>query len=118
MPSQIDRRLYIERVLALYRLMPGTLGHIRRADRHLAAGLHDRGIALDIVFTALMLAAARRTFRSGEPLSPISSLHYIRPMIEELLVHPVAPDYIAYLSHKIAAIAPNFAAAAAAHQLS
>jgi len=98
--------------------MPGTSGHIRRSDRQLAGALHDRGISIDIVSTALLLALARRTFRSGEPLPPISSLHYIRPLIEELLVRPVAPDYLTYICRMIVAIAPNFAAAATAHQLS
>lgn len=118
MPPQVSRNLYVHRVLELYRLMPGTSGHIRRSDRQLAASLHDRGISIDIVSTALLLAAARRTFRSGEPLPPISSLHYIRPLIDELLVAPAAPDYVSYISRKLGTVAPNFAAAAAAHQLS
>ncbi len=118
MPPQIDRVLYVQRVLAIYRLMPGTTGRIRRADRQLAGSLHDRGISIDIVSAALLLAAARRTFRSGEPLPPISSLHYIRPLIDELVAHPTPPDYVIYLCRKLAPLAPNFAAAATAHQLS
>lgn len=116
-PPHLSRNLYVQRVIGLYRLMPGTTGHIRRSDRQLAGSLHDRGISLDIVSVALLLAAARRTFRSGEPLPPISSLHYIRPVIEELLVRPAIPDYISYICRKLAPIAPHFAAAATAHQL-
>lgn len=118
MPPQIDRVLYVQRVLGMYRLMPGTTGCIRRADRQLAASLHDRGISIDVVSAALLLAAARRTFRSGEPLPPISSLHYIRPLIDELLIDPAAPDYLSYICRKLVPVAPNFAAAAASHQLS
>lgn len=118
MPPRLSRNLYIQRVLELYRLMPGTAGHIRRSDRQLAGNLHDRGIAIEIVSAALLLAAARRTFRSGEPLPPISSLHYIRPLIDELLLDPAPPDYLSHICRKLVPVAPNFAAAAAAHQLS
>ncbi len=118
MPPQIDRVLYVQRVLALYRLMPGTSGRIRRADRQLAGSLHDRGISIDIVSAALLLAVARRTFRSGDPLPPISSLHYIRPLIDEVAAQPTPPDYVIYLCQKLEPFAPNFAAAAAPHQLS
>ena len=95
--------------------MPGTLGHTRRSDRQLASSLHDRGISIDIVSAALLLAAARRIFRSGDPLSPIATLHYITPVIEELLAQPAHPDYIDYLCRKLAPLAPNFATLA--HQL-
>lgn len=118
MPPHASRNLYIHRVLELYRLMPGTSGHIRRSDRQLAGILHDRGISIDVVSAALLLAAARRTFRSGDPLPPISSLHYIRPLIDELVAQPTPPDYVTYLCRKLAPLAPNFAAAATAHQLS
>ncbi|HUQ97804.1 MAG TPA: hypothetical protein VM166_00025 [Gemmatimonadaceae bacterium] len=116
MPAPLPRNLYIQHVLELYRLMPGTIGRIRRSDRHLAGSLHDRGIPIDIVTAALLLAAARRIFRSGEPLSPIASLHYIRPVIDELLAQSSDSDYVDYLCHKLASVAPDFATAA--HQLS
>jgi hypothetical protein len=96
--------------------MPGTTGHIRRSDRQLAGSLHDRGIPIDIVSAALLLAAARRIFRSGKPLSPIATLHYISPVIDELLAQSCDPDYIDYLCRKLAQVAPHFATAA--HQLS
>jgi len=115
-PAHLPRNLYVRRVLELYRLMPGTTGHIRRSDRQLAYTLHDRGISIDIVAAALLLAAARRIFRSGEPLSPIATLHYISPVIDELLAQPSHLDYIGYLCRKLAPQAPNFANAA--HQLS
>lgn len=116
MHAHLPRNLYIQRVLELYRLMPGTTGAIRRSDRQLASSLHDRGISIDIVAAALLLAAARRIFRSGKPLSPIATLHYIRPVIDELLAQSSDPDYIDYLCYKLASVAPDFATAA--HQLS
>jgi len=97
MPAPLSRNLYIQRVLELYRLMPGTRGHIRRYDHKLAGDLHDRGVSIDILAAAMLLVAARRTFRSGDPLPPISSLHYIRPVIDELLLDHPHPDYLSYL---------------------
>ncbi|MGZ5445929.1 MAG: hypothetical protein ACXW5U_27120 [Thermoanaerobaculia bacterium] len=117
-PAPLSRTLYIQRVLELYRLMPGTSGHIRRSDRQLAGNFHDRGVSFDIVGAAMLLAAARRTFRSGHPLPPISSLHYIRPLIDELLLDHPPPEYVRYLYCKLFPLAPHFAAAATAHQLS
>lgn len=115
MAADPSRHLYVQRILGVYRLMPGTTGHIGRTDRHLAGSLHDRGIPLGTVSAALLLAAARRIFRAGEPLSPIATLHYFRPVIEELLAQPAQPDYIHYLCDKLTPIAPDFVTAA--HQL-
>lgn len=115
MAADRSRHLYVQRILGMYRLMPGTSGHIRRTDRHLAGSLHDRGIPLRTVSTALLLTTARRIFRAGEPLSPIATLHYITPVIEELLAQPAHPTYIHYLCDKLTPIAPDFVTAA--HQL-
>jgi len=117
MSPTLDRVLFVQRVLGLYRLMPGTAGHIRRSDRQLACLLYHRGVPFPIVSAALLLATARRTFRSGQPLPPIASLHYLRPVIDELLDQPPDHSYLAYLSRKLAVIAPDFVAAVAAHQL-
>ena len=117
MPS-ISRRLYVQQVLDLYRLAPGTSGQLRRCDRQLAGALHDRGISLETVTAAIILAVARRTFRSGSapPLAPIATLHYIRPVIDELIAEPPEPGYLSYLRHKLATVAPELVAAAG-HQL-
>lgn len=115
---ELSQRQYVDRVLALYRLMPGVRSPVRRADRSFAAALFDRAVPLGLVSAALMLAVARRTFRSGEPLPPISSLHYIKPILEELLASPPPSDYIDYLAFKLRPIAPLFTAAASDHHLS
>jgi hypothetical protein len=60
----------------------------------------------------MLLAAARRILRAGDPLSPIASLHYIRPVIQELLAQPVDPDYIHYIYRKLAPFVPDFASLA------
>ena len=118
MSSPTSRRLYVQRVLDLYRLTPGTSGHLRRSDRQLAGQLYDRGISLEMVHAALILAVARRTFRSesAPPLAPIATLHYIRPVIDELIAQPPEPGYLSYLRYKLATVAPKLVAAGD-HQL-
>jgi len=113
MPSPISRRLYVQRALDLYRLAPGTTGYLRRSDRRLAGELYDRGVSLEMVYAAMILAVARRTFRSesAPPLAPIATLHYIRPLIDELIAEPPQPGYLSYIRYKLETVAPDFVAA-------
>ena len=113
MSSPTSRRLYVQRVLDLYRLTPGTTGHLRRSDRQLAGQLHDRGTSLEVVHAALLMAVARRTFRSAgaPPLAPIATLHYIRPVIDELIAEPPEPGYLSYIRYKLSGVAPGLAVA-------
>jgi HEAT repeat protein len=107
------RRQYAHRVLALYRLVPGQIGQLRRCDRLLALALHDQGVSFEIVAAALLLAVARRSFRSAsaQPLGPIATLHYFRPVIEEIMAQQPEPGYLEYLRHRLATTAPRFVAA-------
>lgn len=118
MPSPIPRRLFAQRVLDLYRLAPGTTGNLRRCDHHLAGELYDRGISLELIRNALLLAVARRTFRpQGAPsLAPIATLHYFRPVIDELIAEPPEPGYLSYIRYKLNSVAPGLVAANG-HQL-
>lgn len=102
------RQQYTQSVLDLYRRTPGTAGFARRADRRLAAALHDRQIPLHLVHAALLLAVARRDRRpyNAPPLPPIATLHYFLPIIDELLATPPDPDYILYLRQSLASRAP------------
>ncbi len=106
MPAPSDR--YRDRLLELYRHTPGTCGHIRHADRHLAATLEARGVSLQTVQAALLLAAARRAFRpaSALPLPRIASLHYFLPVIEEILASPPDAAYLDHLRRRLASLAP------------
>ena len=56
----MEQREYVRRLLEAYRATPGTCGAVRRPDRVLAAQLHERGVPLEAVENALVLAAARR----------------------------------------------------------
>ncbi len=111
--SRVARRDYVQSLLELYRLVPGQIGTLRRSDRKLAAQLHDQGVEIQIAAAALLLAVARRSFRSASaaPLGPIATLHYFQPVIAEIIAQPPEPGYLAYLRHKLASVAPRFAAA-------
>jgi hypothetical protein len=100
----MEQRDYVRRLLAAYRATPGTCGTARRPDRLLAAQLHQRGVPLEAVENALILAAARRLARPADapPLGTIRSLAYFSPVIEEVLSLPVSPEYFRYLRHRIA----------------
>lgn len=101
--DSLRREVYIQCVLSAYRETPGTAGTIRRADRLLAAQLHARGVPLQAVENALVLAAARRLIRPADapPLGTIRSLAYFTPLIDEVLELRVSPDYFRYLRSKI-----------------
>jgi hypothetical protein len=81
---------YVSVVLRLYRSTPGVLGHVRRADRELAAQLYSRRIPLFVIDRACVLAAARRIRHNAfsVPLPPIRSLHYFVPVIHEVIHRP------------------------------
>jgi hypothetical protein len=94
---------YIRKVLDAYRRTPGTTGAVRRNDRLLAAALYDRGVSITTVENALLLAASRRIFRplDAVPLQPIRSLHYLLPVIDEVLQLRIGQEYFRYLQFHI-----------------
>jgi hypothetical protein len=100
---------YIRRVLEAYRKTPGTMGTIRRPDRVVALQLCQHGISLSVIENAFVLAATRRLMRPADapPLSPVRSLAYFLPMIEEVIGLRVNPDYFEHLRHKLERIAPT-----------
>jgi len=104
----LNQQEYVCRVLDWYRCTPGTLGRVRSHDRVVAAELYRRKIPPSVVESALILAAARRTLRAEDapPLAPVRSLAYFLPVVEEVIVTPLAPDYVRYLRSKLAKYAP------------
>ena len=99
----MDQRDYVRRLLDAYRATPGTSGAVRRPDRMFAAQLYERGVSLETVENALVLAATRRMIRQpgAAPLGTIRSLAYFSPVIEEVLQMPVSTEYFHYLRHKL-----------------
>ena len=99
----MERHLYVKAVLDLYRRTPRTLGHARPEDRRLAGILYDRGVCLEQVAAALLLATVRRTFRPKDaaPLNPVRSLYYILPLLDEIRLSPPDPGYLRYLQSRL-----------------
>lgn len=99
----LDPQSYVHHVLGLFRAIPETRRRTRAPDRDLARRLHDRGVPLDTVAAAMILALARRRSRPSDApaLQPIASLHYFLPVIDELLTNPPDPNYLAYLQVRL-----------------
>ena len=99
----MEQREYVRQLLEAYRATPGTAGVVRRPDRVLAAQLHQRGVPLEAVENAFVLAAARRMIRpaGAAPLGAIRSLAYFSPVIEEVLQLQVGQEYFQHLRHKL-----------------
>jgi hypothetical protein len=104
----MEQREYVRQVLDAYRSTPGTAGVVRRADRLFAAQLYERGVPVNVVENALILAAARRSARPADapPLATIRSLAYFSPVIEEVLQLKVGPEYFQHLRNKLYRAAP------------
>ena len=93
---------YVNRVLDQYKRLPGTLGRVLRQDRKTALAFYRRGVALEVVQSAFVLALARRAFRTGgDDLEPIRCLQYLVPVVEELIREPPLPAYLDYLRNKL-----------------
>jgi hypothetical protein len=103
MSDAADPAAYIAAVLTLYVDLPDTPLRASVSDQWLARRFHDDGVPLHAVETALLLGSLRRLIRpAGVPrLSPIRSLAYFRPIIEELQAHPVPLGYLDYLRLKL-----------------
>ena len=99
----MEQHDYVRRILEAYRATPGTCGAVHRTDRLLATQLHQRGVPLEAVENALVLAAVRRIIRpdGAAPLGTIRSLAYFAPVIEEVLQLKVSQEYFQYLRHKL-----------------
>ena len=94
---------YVRAVRHLYLRLPHTSGRFSCSDRELAEDLHQRGIPIDIIRSALLLATARRLCRNpaNAPLPPVRSLHYFLPALDEILLQPLPHGYLQYLQSKI-----------------
>jgi hypothetical protein len=100
----MDPAQYIQRVLDAYRATPGACGVVRKPDRAFALRLFARGVPLEAVENALVLAAARRMARpaGAAPLGVIRSLAYFSPVIDEVLSTNVGAAYFQYLRERVA----------------
>ena len=103
---------YITSVVTLYLQMPDTPLRVSVSDQWLARHFLQDGVPLETVETALLLGSLRRLIRPAEAprLSPIRSLAYFRPLIEELCEHPAPENYREYLRLKLRQLAKTLPA--------
>jgi hypothetical protein len=94
---------YVAAVATLYVDLPDTPLRASVLDLRQARLWFDRGIPLELVETALLLASLRRTVRPADapPLPRVRSLAYFQPIIEELQNHPAPAGYLQYLRLKL-----------------
>jgi len=94
---------YIAAVLKTYLQLPETPPKPSLNDRKTAESLLTSGIPLATVESALLLATVRRLGRPSDspPLSPVRSLAYFLPVVQEFLDSPIADDYLGYLRMKV-----------------
>jgi hypothetical protein len=104
-----DPALYVAAVLTIYVDLPDTPLRASVPDQRQARLWFDRGVPLEVVETALLLACLRRSVRPVDvpPLPRIRSLAYFQPVIEELREHPVVGGYLQYLRLKLRGIVDN-----------
>ena len=95
--------LYVSAVLTLYVDLPDTPLRASVPDQRQARIWFERGVPLEVVETALLLACLRRKARPTDvpPLPRIRSLAYFQPVIEELREHPAPGGYLQYLRVKL-----------------
>jgi hypothetical protein len=104
--THLEAEPYVTWVIHAYLHLPDTPHRPRDHDHHLAAQLHQRGVPVAIIEAAFLLATLRRIHRppGATPLTPIRSLHYFLPVIEELLQSPPSSSYLRYLRGRVAKI--------------
>ena len=98
-------RDYVRAVLDCYLWLPGTSSVTSRHDRRCAQQLYRRGVPLEVVRSAMVVAVARRTFRRGGPLPRVRAVHYFLPVVEEMLESPCDPGYVQYLEQLLRRLA-------------
>src|SRR5437867_3376976 len=97
-----DAEQYVRTVLNLYQQLPETPALPSSRDRFHAHQLQQRGLPLTLIETAFLLGSLRRLLRPPEAsvLSPIHSLAYFEPVIEEVFNNPFPDPSFKFLGQK------------------
>jgi hypothetical protein len=103
MPHDPHPAAYVAAIVVCYLGLPETPMSATLQDHRQARRWHERGVPLELAESALLLASLRRLVRPADlpPLSPIRSLAYFQPVVDELQVHPMPPNYLDYLRLKL-----------------
>jgi hypothetical protein len=80
---------YVAAIIACYLELPETPILATLQDHRLARRWHEQDVPLNLAESALLLASLRRLIRPADlpPLSPIRSLAYFQPVVDELRIH-------------------------------
>jgi hypothetical protein len=107
--SDSDPAAYVAAIIACYLELPETPISATLQDHRQAHRWHEQGVPLQLAESALLLASLRRLVRPADlpPLSPIRSLAYFQPVVDELRLHPMPANYLDYLRLKLNRIAAN-----------
>jgi hypothetical protein len=98
-----DATAYVADVLLLYVELPETPLRASPQDQQRVRRWQDLGIPRQFVESAFLLASLRRLLRPADapPLSPIRSLAYFQPVLDELIANPPPENYLQYLRLKL-----------------
>jgi hypothetical protein len=108
--TPVSDAAYVVAVLMIYAHLPDTPLRPTPQDQSLACRLHEQGVPLTLVESALLLGSLRRLIRPADaaPLPPVRSLAYFQPIIAELQQQPLPDGYLDYLRTKLRKITqPN-----------
>jgi hypothetical protein len=106
-PADHEATAYVADVLLLYLQLPETPLRAGVPDQGRARRWHDLGVPLHVVESAFLLGSLRRLLRPSDaaPLSPIRSLAYFQPVLDELIANPPPDNYLDYLRLKLRRLA-------------
>lgn len=96
-------RAYVERVRQLFGQASCVQGSFTPSDERLAAAWHARGIAFETVRRAWLLGCTRKScsLTDRPSASPIRSLRYFAPLLDEVLTESFPPDYWSHLQFNL-----------------
>jgi hypothetical protein len=97
------RQAYVDAVVTNYVRLPGTPLRASRQDRLFARTLFDMRVPLRVVYSAFVLAVARREVRSAsQPRLPaIRTLRFFQGPIDEVVQAGIDTAYVQYLAARI-----------------
>lgn len=97
MPAHPD----LAAAIAIYARTPGVPPRPSRRDWAIAHHLLASGVTLDSIRAAILLATVRRTYRpADDPLEPVRSFAYYKPLALFLHREPLDDGYLRYIDFK------------------
>jgi hypothetical protein len=94
---------YVSAICDCFTGLGCTLGTFDTDDIKTARAFRQQGFCIEMIHDALLLAACRKyeSWLNGNYSTPIASLRYIKPVIDEIRSQPFAQNYREYLKEKL-----------------